>query len=441
MIRVGDWNVPKDVLHALEQIPSDRPVVWLVRHSVRGPLPDGPAAKVEPITPEGASLARKLGQHIGPRIRTLHASPLTRCMQTAAALGTGAGVEVPVVPDRLLGDPGAYVIDGSEAWKVWKGLGHVWTVAWMVSGSGFLPGMAEPDAAARFLVQHMFRIARGRPGLHVFVTHDSLVTATAARMSGRHLRRADWPAYLDGPFLWERDGAVCSHYHGVKARRVRERLCGLDEPDVVDFARREVMKVLGSLKDIHFHLAGGAFRALWAPTPTHDLDLWPASPRDRERLVDTLLERGAEPLPRRPFSEAFRISDRVVEVADRIHPSIEDCVTRFDLALSAVGVEFFPGGTWRVFIHPRARQGLARREVRALWPLRNWKYALTTLERLRRYAAELGFNLPPEEEAGIWRLFNEQPEDMKRGMAERYRKTARGGYGVEKELARRLSSS
>lgn len=43
-----------------------------------------------------------------------------------------------------------------------------------------LPGMAAPEPAARFLVHYMLAAAK-EPGVHLFVTHDSLVTATAAR--------------------------------------------------------------------------------------------------------------------------------------------------------------------------------------------------------------------------------------------------------------------
>lgn len=51
----------------------------------------------------------------------------------------------------------------------------------LVSAKSALPGMANPDAAARYLVNHMLASTSQTPGLHVFVTHDSLVTATAAR--------------------------------------------------------------------------------------------------------------------------------------------------------------------------------------------------------------------------------------------------------------------
>jgi hypothetical protein len=53
-------------------------------------------------------------------------------------------------------------------------------------------------------------------------------------------------------------------------------------------------------------------------------------------------------------------------------------------------------------------------------PLLNWRHALTTLERMRRYAEELRFEVPPEEEEKIWSTFDKQTREMQNGMIERY---------------------
>ena len=95
-----------------------------------------------------------------------------------------------------------------------------------------LPGMADPDPAARFLVQHMLAVAGDRPGLHVFVTHESLVTAAAARLLGEPLGKDDWPWYLEGGFF-RRQGAhvvtACRdrcNEEEAEVRRTRDGVCG-----------------------------------------------------------------------------------------------------------------------------------------------------------------------------------------------------------------------
>ena len=74
-------------------------------------------------------------------------------------------------------------------------------------------------------------------------------------------------------------------------------------------------------------------------------------------------------------------------------------------------------------------------QVLLLKPLVNWKYALTTLERMRRYAAELGFDSPAREEAEIWRVFERQTAEMQTGMLERYARTGADSFGVAAEAS------
>ena len=73
-----------------------------------------------------------------------------------------------------------------------------------------------------------------------------------------------------------------------------------------------------------------------------------------------------------------------------------------------------------------------------LKPLANWKYALTTLERMRRYADELGFLSPDDDEAEVWRMFESQSDELQSGMLARYAQTGRGGFNVLEEAQRRL---
>ena len=76
-----------------------------------------------------------------------------------------------------------------------------------MAGTGPLPGLADPPEAASDLVQSMLEARSGDPGIHVFVTHDSLVTATASRWLGIPLGPADWPFYLEGAFFWREESA------------------------------------------------------------------------------------------------------------------------------------------------------------------------------------------------------------------------------------------
>jgi hypothetical protein len=120
---------------------------------------------------------------------------------------------------------------------------------------------------------------------------------------------------------------------------------------------------------------------------------------------------------------------------------LEEQVGRSDIGLSMVGVEYQPGERWRGVIHPLALESVHRRAVLLWKPLVNWKHALATLERMRRYAVELGYTVPDEEVAEVWRMFDAQPPDMQRGMLDRLARSATGGQGLREEAIRRIGSA
>ena len=98
-------QIPASTQRWLEAAPRDRPVAILLRHAAREELPPDRVGFEVPITPAGAWLARELGALMGERLRSLPSSPLPRCIRTAESLAAGAGLDTPVAPDRLLGDP------------------------------------------------------------------------------------------------------------------------------------------------------------------------------------------------------------------------------------------------------------------------------------------------------------------------------------------------
>ena len=433
------WQIPPSVRHWLAAIPKNAAVAVLLRHSVRDDLPPGDAGYALPITRAGVLLARELGELLGARLRTLHASPLPRCTQSAEAMRAGAGLDIPIHLDRLLGDPGAYVIDGKVAIQNWQEKGHEGVMNCLVNQDEALSGMAAPAVAARLLVRHMLAIAGNHPGLHVFVSHDSLVTATAARILDERLDVTHWPWFLEAAFFWQENGFVTAAYRDMSCRFSATALYRLEEPDVVDFARREIAQTVGCDCPARFFLAGGAFKTLLTGKPPRDLDLWSPSHHDREILLATLLRRGARLLAGTIYADRFDIGNRIVEVPKNVDSTtLEDQLARFDIALSAIGVEFAGDGNCRAVLHPLARASVARQEILLFKPLANWKYALATLERMRRYAIELGYCIPASEEAEIWQTFESQSPEMQQGMMTRHDRTGLKDHGVRQEASSRL---
>lgn len=198
--------VPPSMFRWLEAVPADRPVALLLRHSVRDELARDDVGYELPLNALGVRLARSLGAAMQGRVRTLHTSPVSRCVQTAQLLGAAAGAPLAPVEDRMLGDPGAYVIDRHLAGRNWLTMGSRGIMEHLASRDDPLPGTEQPDAGARKLVRHMLAVALDVPGLHLFVTHDILLSATAARFLGAPRGPQPWPRYLEGAFFW-RDGS------------------------------------------------------------------------------------------------------------------------------------------------------------------------------------------------------------------------------------------
>lgn len=188
----------------------------LLRHAARGPLPEGLPGGDVPLLPEGVLASRALGERLRGRLATLHTSPVRRCVQTAEALREGAAWPGEPVPDPLLGAPGAFVEDAAVAWRHWLERGHEGVMAALVAGER-LPGLADPPVAARRLFAHLVDIAGGRPGVHVFVTHDALLAPTIAHLLRRPLPPAEWPTFLEALALAPRGEAWIATWRGHQA--------------------------------------------------------------------------------------------------------------------------------------------------------------------------------------------------------------------------------
>lgn len=214
-----------------------------------------------------------------------------------------------------------------------------------------------------------------------------------------------------------------------------DRLC---PQAVVEFARREVARTIGLHSGARFFLAGGAFKSLLTGREPRDLDIWAPSAGDRERVILALLGNGGHMLPATPFADVFAIAGRVVEVPTKTAPdTLAARLARFDLGLAAIGAEHRPGDQWTAIVAPKALESVRRQEVLLLDELPNWRHSLASLERMRRYAVELGFASPSREEARIWRIFEAQTEEVRDEMVLRFQQSARGGFGVSEEVAMR----
>lgn len=176
--------IPETLLRDLESIPVDQPVVLLMRHSNRFPIED-PAKPFEAaLTEEGIQLAEQFGSILGCRFTPgrVMASPVGRCIDTAAAIARGAGWHhVEVVCHDLLSHPHI-----EPAWDLLK--------AGNVNGS-----IPEPVLAS---LELLLAVQKPLPLLDIMVTHDTVVGAMVGCLLKVPVEGSFWPAFLEGVFLW-----------------------------------------------------------------------------------------------------------------------------------------------------------------------------------------------------------------------------------------------
>eukprot|EP01043_Picozoa_sp_COSAG02_P016630 COSAG02_NODE_736_length_17865_cov_9.190420_10_plen_488_part_00 len=189
-----------------------------------------------------------------------------------------------------------------------------------------------------------------------------------------------------------------------------------EEQAVKQFAQHQMKMVLPHGFDGRMYLAGGCFKTLVHGKPPADLDLWPASSDDRDKLMQALQEQGSTLIEHGEFNSTFASSQQIrIEVTVKCFASLEACVSEFDLALSCVGAEYTGCEIVDVRVSPEAKSGMQAREVRLV---QNWykhAYNLRTLDRLQRYATELpSFSVPASELRTVWQTYVDEQEPIAR---------------------------
>ena len=194
---------PADLPKLPPGTPSDRPVALLMRHAERPPIAAAEHGTNLALTDHGRRTAEALGAALGSRIQRISTSPIRRCRETAEALRRGTNVDIEIIDDRLLGDPGIFVTDPELAWTHWQTLGHDAVLEHLAWSDQPLPGLAPPAHAARQLACHLARTHdAAHPGLHIFLTHDAILYPTLARMLPSSHDRPGLPAFLEAAAIW-----------------------------------------------------------------------------------------------------------------------------------------------------------------------------------------------------------------------------------------------
>tara|TARA_R110001599_G_C12164624_1_gene652594 strand:+ start:558 stop:1160 length:603 start_codon:yes stop_codon:yes gene_type:complete len=172
----------------------------IIRHAERPAIKDGTVGDELALTSNGINQTTRFAQSLSQKVLSIESSPILRCTQTADIIARHQGFPLTSIGRSiLLGDPGFFIDDAELAWTNWLEKGVDAVNQHLLSGTATWPGFRDLDQA----VEQMWRSIKERlmqteDGIHLWVTHDTIVATLASRLQTISLELSDWPDYLGG---------------------------------------------------------------------------------------------------------------------------------------------------------------------------------------------------------------------------------------------------
>lgn len=204
------------MLKAIDLLPDPKtPVTLFTRHSIREDVKgQGLAGYDLQLTEQGRDLAQEWGSYlVGQTDRVIQhciSSPIQRCVDTAALMIDGADAivgqsnthNIEIIEQGLLVEPGSFVLDIQQAGPYFAKQGALGFINSFVNNA--LPGMKHPINGVVDVLELIYNTHPStNSGLSLAVSHDTILAAMIAVMSGRQtVSREDWPQMMEGLFVW-----------------------------------------------------------------------------------------------------------------------------------------------------------------------------------------------------------------------------------------------
>ena len=190
-------------LALLDRVPAGLPVALVLRHAERGEITPGAFGNDVSLTRRSSDSAHRLGMGLSSRMMgVVNSSPLPRCIQTADAIIAGAGWRANATPDRLLGDPGPFVVKPELAGRLFLDIGIEAIVRRQLADDQPPGGMRSTASGVKLVLQELAAALNGPDSASVFVTHDAVLAALVGHLYGLPVDGFCWPDYLDALVVW-----------------------------------------------------------------------------------------------------------------------------------------------------------------------------------------------------------------------------------------------
>ena len=210
------------IMEQLAVVPEEVNASLVIRHAEREDIPAGTFGHEVNLTAGGTQAAEHLGAALSEnRVLTVVSSPVPRCVQTAQAMLRGAGTSAEVATDRRLGDPGAFFVDAETAGPLFLELPIPEIARRQLQDAIPMPGMRPTPEGVAILLELATSPLGDNGRLHVFVTHDIILSVFVASIFRSSLEETGWPDFLEGLLLWRSDERLQLSWRELRAISVQ----------------------------------------------------------------------------------------------------------------------------------------------------------------------------------------------------------------------------
>ncbi|MFN3234328.1 MAG: histidine phosphatase family protein [Gammaproteobacteria bacterium] len=175
------------------------PVSILMRHAHRDPISKSSFGNEVELNSKGIEESIKLSKILKNYPLRLISSPVKRCVQTAKLImGDREGN---VEKTSLLGDPGVFINNPKIAGYAFLENSVSEVVRWLLSRQKNPLGFYQDTSKQVDILLDELKNALDIPGVHIYITHDSILSIVLGEMFGSKEVEKIWPDYLEGVIL------------------------------------------------------------------------------------------------------------------------------------------------------------------------------------------------------------------------------------------------
>ena len=195
-------------------LPQDSGAVLVIRHSIRPPMHAGNFGVPLELTKEGIRVARKFGEFWENHIRKVSTSSSLRCIQTGNEIIRGAGLDLSVLHNPELGEPGAFISDSRLALGVFKKLGPLEIVNQLLRGVE-IQGHRTAEEGVNLMLQSFLQELPKEGTIHIEITHDTILAVLLYFLQGLEtIGEKVWPRMMEGALFWKKSGRIYWRWRG-----------------------------------------------------------------------------------------------------------------------------------------------------------------------------------------------------------------------------------